>query len=175
MQIVRTKRALIFCLVTFLTGCTSLPKGITPVDNFEVEKYLGTWYEIARLDHRFERGLSKVSAEYSLLENGDIRVLNSGFSEEKQEQNTAEGTARFVDDSNQGHLKVSFFGPFYASYVVFELDENYEYAFVSGLQPEVPLATFQITQPRMKKIIDQFKVRAQSLGFNTDELIFVDH
>ena len=174
MQIVLTKRALILCLVAFLTGCTSLPKGITPVDNFEVEKYLGTWYEIARLDHRFERGLSKVSAEYSLLENGDIRVLNSGFSEEKQEQNTAEGTARFVDDSNQGHLKVSFFGPFYASYVVFELDENYEYAFVSGYNRKYLWLLSRSPSPD-EKIIDQFKVRAQSLGFNTDELIFVDH
>lgn len=174
MQSSRTRCYSLLILVTLLVGCTSIPKGITPVDNFEVEKYLGTWYEIARLDHRFERGLSKVRAEYSQLENGDIRVLNSGFSEDKQEMNTAEGKARFVGDPSLGHLKVSFFGPFYGSYVVFELDDNYEYAFVSGYNRKYLWLLSRTTTPT-PSVIELFKSRAQSLGFNTDELIFVKH
>lgn len=173
----RTSRAgcySLLILLTLLMGCTSIPKGITPVDNFEVDKYLGTWYEIARLDHRFERGLSKVSAEYSLLSNGDIQVLNSGFSEEKQEMNTAEGKARFVGDSSKGHLKVSFFGPFFGSYVVFELDDNYEYAFVSGYNRKYLWLLSRTTTPD-QEVIELFNSRAESLGFNIDELIFVNH
>lgn len=145
-----------------------------PVNDFDVNRYLGTWYEIARLDHRFERGLSKVSAEYSLLEDGNIRVLNSGFSDEKQELNTAEGIAKFVAEPNLGHLKVSFFGPFYGSYVVFELDDNYEYAFVSGYNKKY-LWLLSRTTDLDSSIVEHFKARAEQLGFNTDELIYVEH
>ncbi|MFA0071671.1 lipocalin family protein, partial [Vibrio breoganii] len=93
----------------------------------------GTWYEVARLDHSFERGLSNISAEYSLRDDGGVKVVNRGYSLEKGEWNEAEGKAYFVEESDQGYLKVSFFGPFYGAYVVFELDkEGYQYAFVSG-------------------------------------------
>lgn len=107
-----------------LSACsTGLPKGITPVQDFEVDRYLGTWYEIARLDHRFERGLSNVSAEYSLKDNGKIRVINKGLDEDG-EWNEAEGRARFARDEDEGYLKVSFFGPFFGTYAVFNLDED---------------------------------------------------
>jgi apolipoprotein D and lipocalin family protein len=88
-----------------------------------LERYLGKWYEIARLDHSFERGLEKVSATYSLRDDGGVRVENRGFSQKKNTWKAAEGKAYFVRDSNEGYLKVSFFGPFYGSYVIFELDQ----------------------------------------------------
>jgi apolipoprotein D and lipocalin family protein len=126
-------RLSIFMLVSLLTGCVGVPDNITPVENFQLDKYLGRWYEIARLDHSFERGLTRVTADYWLRDDGSVRVANRGYSVKKNERKQAEGTAYFVRDSNQGHLKVSFFGPFYGSYVVFELDrENYQYALVSG-------------------------------------------
>uniref|UniRef100_UPI00053C87D8 lipocalin family protein n=1 Tax=Vibrio cholerae TaxID=666 RepID=UPI00053C87D8 len=116
---------LILCAV-LLNGCLGMPESVKPVSGFELNNYLGKWYEVARLDHSFERGLSQVTAEYSARNDGDISVLNRGYSEEKGEWKEAEGKAYFVDGSTDGYLKVSFFGPFYGSYVVFELDrENY--------------------------------------------------
>ena len=123
-----------FCLV--LMGCTGIPEGIEPVTDFDQERYLGTWYEIARLDHSFERGLSEVTATYLANPDGSIAVLNRGFDQEEARWREAEGVARFVDSSTVAHLKVSFFGPFYGSYIVFELGENYEHAFVSGFNRE---------------------------------------
>lgn len=91
-----------------LVGCVKLPSNVEPVSGFEADRYLGTWYEIARLDHSFEEGLSKVTAEYSLREDGGIKVVNRGFSEEKGEWEEAEGKAYFVENEQTGFLKVSF-------------------------------------------------------------------
>ena len=115
---------ILILLILFASGCTTVPDGIQPVHSFELDRYLGKWYEIARLDHSFERGLSKVTAEYSLRQDGGVRVINSGFSAADQEWREAEGKAYFVATEDQGHLKVSFFGPFYGSYVIFELDRE---------------------------------------------------
>jgi apolipoprotein D and lipocalin family protein len=104
--------ALYFPIVLLSAGCVGVAPGITPVSDFELERYLGTWYEIARLDHSFERGLDKVSAEYSLRDDGGVSVVNSGFSKKDNERKIAEGKAYFVADKTTGHLKVSFFGPF---------------------------------------------------------------
>src|SRR5690606_7283410 len=102
-----------------------------PVDDFELDRYLGTWFEIARLDHSFEEGLQRVTATYQLREDGGVRVINRGYAPEEDEWKETVGKAYFVEEETTGHLKVSFFGPFYSSYVVFELDkENYAYAFV---------------------------------------------
>ncbi|WP_082888473.1 lipocalin family protein [Marinobacter sp. LQ44] len=120
--------ALLTTLLLLLTGCTGLPKGIEPVTGFDQDRYLGTWYEIARLDHSFERSLSQVTADYTLNDDGSIKVINRGYNAEKGEWKEAQGRAKFVGDSEVGHLKVSFFGPFYASYVVFELDDDYSTA-----------------------------------------------
>lgn len=165
---------LLFCLIPILSSCTSIPKGITPVENFELNRYLGKWYEIARLDHKFERGLQAVTAEYSIQDNGDVKVLNSGYSEAKQERIQAQGTARFVGEANTGHLKVSFFGPFYGSYVVFELDKDYEYAFVAGYNKKY-LWLLSRSPRTDQSIIDSFTSRAKALGFPVEELILVDH
>lgn len=124
---------LVALLLLLLGGCVGMPDTVRPVENFELERYLGTWYEIARLDHPFERGLTRVSAEYSLREDKDVRVVNRGYNAEQQKWKQAEGRARFVRDPRTGYLKVSFFGPFYGSYVIFELDhDNYQYAVISG-------------------------------------------
>lgn len=166
------KKLLILLASLLLSGCLGMPENVTPVSEFELQRYLGKWYEIARLDHSFERGLTQVTAEYSLREDGGVEVLNRGFSAEDNEWKQAEGKAYFVGESDSGYLKVSFFGPFYGSYVIFELDhENYQYAFVSG--PNRDYLWLLSRQPKLgAEIVDRFKREAERLGFDVGELIF---
>jgi len=152
-----------------------MPESVTPVKEFELERYLGKWYEIARLDHSFERGMDHVTAEYSLRDDGGVRVKNRGFSSEKNRWNEAEGKAFFVSEKNDGYLKVSFFGPFYGSYVIFELDKtDYQYAFVSGSNTSY-LWFLSRTPTVDKELMSQFIEKAKRLGFDTDKLIYVKH
>jgi len=159
----------------FVSGCIGLPEGVYPVKEFDINRYLGKWYEIARLDHSFERGLDRVTAEYSLRDDGGVRVINRGFSIAENDWREAEGKAYFVRGNDEGYLKVSFFGPFYGSYVVFELDkENYRYAFVSGPNKSY-LWLLSRTPTVSKELVDRFVKRSEELGFPTDNLIFVEH
>ena len=157
------------------TGCVRIPENVKPVEHFNLQKYLGKWYEIARLDHSFERGLTRVTAEYSLQDDGGVKVLNRGYRAEESTWKEIVGKAYFVRASDQGYLKVSFFGPFYGSYIVFELDhENYQYALVCG--PKKSYLWILARVPEMKKDIkDILTAKATQLGFDTSKLIFVDH
>ncbi|EEE0389127.1 hypothetical protein BRR18_24075, partial [Salmonella enterica] len=101
------------------------PKGVTVVNNFDAKRYLGTWYEIARFDHRFERGLDKVTATYSLRDDGGINVINKGYNPDREMWQKTEGKAYFTGDPSRAALKVSFFGPFYGGYNVIALDREY--------------------------------------------------
>ena len=156
-----------------LSGCTGMPTGVTPVKDFDITRYMGKWYEVARLDHSFERGLEQVTAEYELNKNGTVKVTNRGFSTTKNKWSESVGKAKFVNDPTTGYLKVSFFGPFYGSYVVFDLDkENYNYAFVSG--PDLSyLWLLSRTKTVDPKLIERFEKRAAEIGFDTDKLIYV--
>jgi apolipoprotein D and lipocalin family protein len=156
-----------------LAGCTGLPEDMEPVTGFDGDRYLGTWYEIARLDHSFERGLTNVRAEYSRNEDGSIKVINRGYNAEEEQWEKADGRAVFVEDENTGHLKVSFFGPFYASYVVFELDkEEYSYAYVTGYDRDY-LWFLSRTPEVSEEAIEAFRDRARAEGFDLNELILV--
>ena len=156
-----------------LSGCTGLPEDMEPVTGFDGDRYLGTWYEIARLDHSFERGLTNVRAEYSRNEDGSIKVINRGYNAEEEQWEKADGRAVFVEDENTGHLKVSFFGPFYASYVVFELDKDeYSYAYVTGYDRDY-LWFLSRTPEVSEEAIEAFRDRARVEGFDLDELILV--
>lgn len=161
-------------LALMLSACTGLPSGIEPVTGFDQDRYLGTWYEIARLDHSFERGLSRVTAEYTLNDDGSIRVINRGYNTEKGEWKEAEGRAVFVGDSDVGHLKVSFFGPFYASYVVFELDDDYSTAYITGYNRNY-LWFLSRTPEASPEALEAFRERAEAEGFELGELIVVEH
>ena len=166
---------LVVFMSLFVSGCLGLPKGVYPVNEFDLNRYLGKWYEIARLDHSFERGLDRVTAEYSLRDDGGVKVINRGFSIAKNTWKEAEGKAYFVRGQDEGYLKVSFFGPFYGSYVVFELDkENYQYAFVTGSNTSY-LWLLSRTPAVSQELIDRFIKRCKALGFDTDNLIFVKH
>ncbi|RII25333.1 MAG: lipocalin [Geobacter sp.] len=162
-------------LAMLFTGCAGIPDGVKPVDNFKVDKYLGKWYEIARLDHSFERGLTRVSAEYSLREDGGLRVANRGYSAKENKWKEAVGKAYFVTGSDQGFLKVSFFGPFYGSYIVFALDhENYQYSLVCG--PDKSYLWILSRSPEMTtEAKNNLMAKAAALGFDTSKLIYVTH
>lgn len=166
----------IFMLLTWLlAGCVSIPANITPVDEFHVERYLGKWYEIARLDHAFERGMISVTADYSMRPDGGIRVDNRGYSTNDGKWKQAEGKAYFAARPDQGFLKVSFFGPFYGSYVIFELDrDNYSYALVCG--PDKSYLWLLARSPRIDDTLQkQLIAKAADLGFDTGQLIYVRH
>ena len=167
------KLALLFLLV--LAGCTGLPPGVTPVTGFQAERYLGTWYEIARLDHSFERGMSRVTAEYTRRDDGGLNVLNRGYVDADKVWKQAAGKAYFVETPDVGHLKVSFFGPFYGAYGVFELDQqDYRYALVSG--PDTSYLWLLARTPTLDAATqDRLVAKATALGFDTSKLIFVDH
>lgn len=161
-------------MALLLAGCVKKPENITPVSNFETARYLGKWYEIARLDHSFERGLSNVTAQYSLRDDGGLRVLNRGYETAKSAWKDAEGKAYFVETPDTGYLKVSFFGPFYGSYIVFDLDPNYTHSMISG--PDKSYLWILSRTPTMdeatkKRLVD----KAQALGFDTSKLIYVGH
>lgn len=167
-------RGVVVCLMALLSGCTGVPDGIEPVENLSVERYLGTWYEIARLDHSFERGLSRVTADYEQKRDGSIVVTNRGYDTEEGAWSEAEGHAVFVDDPTVGHLKVSFFGPFYSSYVIFELDQSgYDYAYITGYNRDY-LWFLSRTPEVSDEALSAFKERAEAEGFDLSELILVE-
>jgi apolipoprotein D and lipocalin family protein len=164
----------ILVLAVLLSACVSKPDGVEPVQSFDSARYLGKWYEIARMDHSFERGLSRVTAQYSKMPDGGIKVLNRGYNLERAEWKDAEGKAYFVEKPEVGYLKVSFFGPFYGAYIVFDLDrENYHYSLVSGQNKSylwLLSRTPTMDEATKKRLVD----KAQALGFDTSKLIYVD-
>ena len=166
------KKYLCALLTAVLGGCATAPKGLSPVGGFEVGRYLGAWHEIARLDHSFERGMTSVTANYSLRDDGGLKVVNRGYKTASGKWSEAVGRAYFTGDKSVGQLKVSFFRPFYGGYNIVELDrEGYSYALVAGPSHKYLwiLARKPVLAPEIvKKLVD----RAKELGFDTDKLIF---
>lgn len=170
------KRTTIIILLSFVfAGCSSIPPGIQAVRNFDINRYKGTWYEIARLDHSFERGLSNVSATYMLRDDGGIDVLNKGFDKNSGRWKQINGGAYFVKDRTIGRLKVTFFWPFYGGYNVISLDsENYSYALVCGPNRSY-LWILAREKTLSRSVMDELIKTAENLGFKTDNLILVEH
>ncbi|EGR0207290.1 lipocalin [Vibrio vulnificus] len=168
------RKILLLALSITLSGCLGMPETVKPVDEFNLHNYLGKWYEIARLDHSFEEGLTQVTAEYTLKDDGGVAVVNKGFLADENQWKEAEGKAYFVNRDSEGYLKVSFFGPFYGSYVVFALDKtDYQYAFVSG--PNTDYLWLLARTPTVdQSLIDTFVSMAKERGFDTERLIFVE-
>ena len=169
----RPSLLVLFLLLPILLtgGCTGVPEGIEPVRGFDAERYLGTWHEIARLDHRFERGLEQVTATYSRREDGGLAVLNRGYEPAKDVWKTAEGRAYFQSTPDVASLKVSFFGPFYGGYHVFVLDPEYRWAMISG--PTREYLWILARAPQLPAaILEDLIAKARAAGFETDTLIF---
>lgn len=152
----------------------SIPKGALPVKNFDVKRYTGKWYEIARLDFKYEKGLNNTTAQYTLNPDGSIEVLNRGYDVKKARWKEAKGKAKFVDAQNDGQLKVSFFGPFYSGYNVIAVDPDYQYALVAG--ESLAYLWLLSRDPVMPERVKQsFLEKARTLGYDTDDLVWVKH
>ncbi len=173
--LVDMRKSWMLVLMLFLSGCAGIPEGTTAVSDFDISCYTGKWYEIARLDHRFERGLSEITAEYTPADDGRIIVVNRGYEKASGTWKTATGKAYQVGEPTEGRLKVSFFGPFYGGYNVLKLDQqNYQYALVSG--PSRSYLWILSRTPDMEtSVLEELVNHASELGFDTESLIYVEH
>jgi len=164
----------LLCLIPmFLSACAGIPDGASPVTGFDINRYLGRWYEIARLDHSFERGLEQVTADYSYRDDGGIHVVNRGYDPRKHKWKEAIGRAYFVADPAVGRLKVSFWGPFYGGYNIIDLDQtDYSYALVCG--PDTSYLWILARNSHMNESLkSELLDKARTLGFATDNMIHV--
>ena len=152
-------------------GCAvKVPANIQPVQNFDAAKYMGQWYEIARIDQRFQKGLTQVTAQYSLNPDGTVKVINRGYNAEKKQWKEAEAKAKFVSDPKVGALKVSFFGPFYGGYNVVHLESDYQVSLVIGEDTDsFWLLSRTPTLPREK--VQALLSKAQSMGVDLNKVI----
>jgi apolipoprotein D and lipocalin family protein len=157
-----------------LFSCRSIPKGVEAVKNFDKERYLGKWYEIARIDFKYEKDLNNTTAEYSPMSNGKIKVVNKGYNYKKKKWETATGKAKFVGDENTAMLKVSFFGPFYAGYNVIKIDTAYQYALVAGDKFKY-LWILSRTPTIPDDVRNDYLQFATQVGFDTDRFTWVEH
>lgn len=167
-------RILTLLVVLLLAACARIPDGVRAVQGFDSQRYLGTWYEIARLDHRFERGLEEVTATYSARADGGIDVLNRGYDVASGEWREIRGRARFAGDPGTASLGVSFFGPFYGGYHVIELDADYQIALVSGPSRSYLWILARRPDPPRAEV-ERLVRRAAEPGFDTGSLIYVPH
>lgn len=161
-------------LILFNSCSVGIPKGATAVQNFDSEKYLGKWYEIARFDYKFERDMDNVTATYSKNSDGTIRVDNKGYNYVKKEWKESIGEAKFVKDKTEARLKVSFFKPIWAGYNVIDIDEDYKYALVVGNSTKY-IWILSRTKDIPESIKQRFLEKAKNIGYNTDDLIWVKH
>lgn len=158
-----------------LTSCKStIPKKAVAVTNFDKAKYLGKWFEIARLDYKWEKNLNNVTAEYSLKDDGTIKVDNRGYNVKKDKWEESIGKAKSVTKDDVGMLKVSFFGPFYSGYNVIAIDPDYKYALVAGESLKYMwILSREKTIPESVKA--DYLIKAQEIGYNVLDLVWVEH
>ena len=161
-------------MISIFSSCSTIPKGVKAVSPFELDRYLGKWYEIARFDFRFEKGLNNVTAEYSLRSDGKVKVLNRGYDYEEKIWKEAIGKAKLAGEENIAMLKVSFFGPFYTGYNVIALDADYQYALVAGKNFDyLWILSREKTIP--ENIKTEYVELAKSLGFKVSNLLWIEH
>ena len=151
-----------------------IPDYVELIDGFDVQQYMGKWYEIARLDFKYEKDLSHVSATYFLNKKGMIEVFNRGYNYKEKKWKEAQGKATFNDQKDKSALKVSFFGPFYSGYNVVMMDPDYETALVFGEKHD-----YMWILSRNKTIPEHVKQKfldyAQQKGYNISQLVWTNH
>ncbi|TDS17335.1 lipocalin family protein [Sphingobacterium paludis] len=165
-------------LLTAVAAGTTLYNLLKPVrsnvpviQGFEKEKYLGDWYEIARLDFFWERNLKNVMASYALNDDRSIRVINQGYDVVKEKYKQSRGKALFVRNEDEGALKVSFFGPFYAGYNIVMIDEDYQHALVFGQNLDYMwLLSREKSMP--EEIKTNYLAYAQKCGYAIEKLVW---
>jgi len=166
--------AFVLGLLALGCGCAPGTRHIPAVEGFVLDRYLGKWYEIARLPHSFEEGLSHVTAEYSRRPDGTIQVVNRGYDAEAGRWRSATGRARPASDEGRGELRVTFFWPFWGAYRIIALDEEgYRYAMVtSSRMSYLWILSRSPTLP--KETLCLRLAKARQYGFNLSRLILVD-
>ena len=164
---------LLIAVALMFTGCSSVTDVVEPVANFDLDKYLGSWYEIARIDFRFEKNMDQTTATYSMNSDGTVRVVNRGYDYVKNEWKESIGKARFRGDNSRGALEVSFFGPFYAEYNILALDEEYKYALVGGrTYDNLWILSREKTIP--ENIRQDYLEIAKDIGYDINRLVWVE-
>jgi len=158
-------------IVAIINAGSTIPKGVTAVKPFDIEKYLGKWYEIARLDYKFERNLNNTMAEYSMNKDGSVKVVNSGFNYKKEKYEEVTGKAVFVGNPDEAMLKVSFFGPFYSGYNVVAIDPEYKYALVVGKNLHY-MWILSRTPNIPKSIKKEYLQKATEIGYDVSQLVW---
>ncbi|HKG07333.1 MAG TPA: lipocalin family protein [Pedobacter sp.] len=162
-------------VIALSSACrVTIPEAAKAVKPFDVDRYLGKWYEIARLDFKFEKDLNNVTANYSKGEEGVIKVLNRGYNVVKKEWKQSSGKAKFVRNPEEARLKVSFFGPFYAGYNVIAIDQAYQYALVAGNDLDY-LWILSREKSIPEDIKNNYLQKAKDLGYQTQELVWTKH
>jgi apolipoprotein D and lipocalin family protein len=171
----RIRIVTIIVVALILIGCSGVPSGVTVIEGFDLNRYLGTWYEIARLDHSFERGLSHVTAQYTLREDGQIDVVNRGYDDAKGTWQSARAVAKAASSPSVASLKVSFFRPFWADYHIIALDkDNYQYAMVTS-STRGYLWILARTSTLDDAVLADLLAKAAAWGYDTEKLIFPNH
>lgn len=157
-----------------IKSCKTIPKNAVTVKPFDINRYMGKWYEVARLDFKYERGLNNTTATYSLNDDGTVKVVNRGYNAKENKNAEAVGKAKFAGSKDEAKLKVSFFGPFYSGYNVIALDPEYKYALVAGESLKyLWILSRETTIP--EKIRQEYLKKAKEIGYDTSGLIWVEH
>ena len=161
----------LLALPSVLCGCARGTGDLKAVDNFQASRYMGTWYEVARFPHWFERGLSHVTANYALRPDGKVSVTNRGYSAEKGKWTEATAVAWFAGEPTVAHLRVRFFWPVWGNYRVVALDPDYRWALVAG--GSFDYLWILAREPSLpRETLDSVIAQARGLGFDTARIEF---
>jgi apolipoprotein D and lipocalin family protein len=159
--------------IVWLSGCATVPDGLEPVTGFEVERFMGKWYEIERLESNNELGLTNVSADYRLLSDGKIEIIHRGYKPRQKSWSMVTGLAWFAGNKDVGSLKLSFGSPFNGAYNILVLDTQYRYAMVADNDRDDLWILSR--EPQLDKaIMDSLVAKAKAWGFPTNNLVYVE-
>ena len=162
------------CAILWSACRVKIPRNAKAVKPFDAKQYLGKWYEIARMDFKFEKNLSNVTATYSQEKVGSIKVKNRGYHRVEKKWKGSIGTAKPVNSFDEGRLKVSFFGPFYAGYNVIAIDSDYQYALIAGNDLDY-LWILSRTPTIPETVKSGYLSMAKELGYSIEDLVWTEH
>jgi len=160
--------------IMIVRSLKNMPKKAEPVKDFDLYDFLGNWYEIARLDNRFEHQLDNVMTNYSVKKNGNIRIINSGFNTIEKQWEEVEGVGKFRGSEQVGALKVRFAVPFYEGYNIIAIDEHYNHALIAGrnLNYLWILSREKDLPPAIK---EKYMKLSELIGYNVSKLVWTIH
>ena len=165
-----SKSLILICIMFLFTACSSKNPPLQTVEKVDLERYLGTWYEIARYEHFFEKDCKNVSANYSIMDEETIKVINKCTKIQTNEKKEAMGRAYAIDETNS-KLKVSFFRPFYGDYWILDLDKDYKYAII-GTPTKEYLWILSREKTISDEVLNKLLEKISNMGFDKSKLIY---